>query len=337
MTIKRINKNFTIGLVITFVIALVAKGLAELPFISIMGHLVVAIILGMIVKATVGVKEQYDSGIQFSSKKLLRFGIVLLGMSLNLVDLYHAGLSVFIIALLNLAFAFIIVYFLAKSFGVNENIGLLTASGTAICGASAIVAIAPQIRANQNEIAISVAIIALLGTAFTLAYTFLYSLLNLTPELFGIFAGGTLHEVAHVVAAANAGGNAAVEMAVITKLSRVALLVPVALLVGYIVSRRKKSDEDQNETNGTIVFPWFIVGFLLVSGFNSLGIVSESISDVIVTIAYLLIAMAMAGLGLKVNFKYFKTEGLKPFVVTLIGSILLALFGYLLIVLFYLI
>ena len=169
---KYINHNFLIGILMTLIIALVAKGLVKLPFLTIMGQLVVAIIIGMAISALIGVKDQYKGGITFSSKKLLRIGIVLLGMSLNFVDLYEAGLKVFMIALINLAFAFVLVYLISKLLGVGDNLSILTASGTAICGASAIVAIAPQIKANENEIAMSAAIISLIGTAFTIAYSF---------------------------------------------------------------------------------------------------------------------------------------------------------------------
>ena len=148
------------------------------------------------------------------------------------------------------------------------------------------------------------------------------------------FSGGTLHEVAHVVAAAGTGGATAVDLAVIVKLSRVALLVPVALLIGFIVQRKQQGGE-YGESRTRMNFPWFILGFLTVSAFNSLGIVSETVSDSVVSLAYLFLAMAMAGLGLNVQFKYFKSLGMKPFVATLIGSILLSIFGYIVILVFY--
>ena len=329
---KQFSAPFAKGLLLTLGIAIIAKYIAILPFFSIMGQLVIAIIIGMVWKATIDVPEAWQTGISFSSKKLLRVGIILLGMRLNLVDIYNAGISVFLIALINLVFALFIVYGLSKVFRVEKKLGILTACGTAICGAAAVVAIAPQVKANEKETAISVAIVALLGTTFTLVYTLLYSVLGLTPTEYGIFAGGTLHEIAHAIAAASAGGDEAVDIAIIVKLTRVALLVPVVILIG--IWYRRSEEGQEKEPFSLKMIPWFIVGFLAMSAFNSLGIVPSSVAEGIVTIAYILIAMAMAGLGLNVELKTFKKLGSKAFGVGLIGSVCLSVLGYLLIVLF---
>lgn len=328
---KHFSAPFAKGLLLTLGIAIVAKYISILPFFSIMGQLVIAIIIGMIWKATFDVRESWQTGISFSSKKLLRLGIILLGMRLNLVDIFQAGASVFLIAFINLVFALFVVYGLSKVFQVEKKLGILTACGTAICGAAAVVAIAPQIKANEKETAISVTIVALLGTVFTLGYTLLYSILGLTPTEYGIFAGGTLHEIAHAIAAAAAGGDEAVDMAIIVKLTRVALLVPVAILIGIWYRRSEKGQEKEPFSLSTI--PWFIVGFIVVSAFNSLGIVPQSAAQAIVNIAYILIAMAMAGLGLNVDIKTFKKLGGKAFGVGLAGSVCLSVLGYLLVVL----
>lgn len=326
------NGQFLKGILLTLAIALVAKYISTWPFFSIMGQLVIAIILGMIWRATIGVQDTWNTGINFSSKKLLRLGIILLGMRLNLADIYNAGGSVFLIALVDLVFALIVVYWLTKLFKVEKKLGILTACGTAICGAAAVVAIAPQIKANEKETAVGAAIVALLGTAFTLVYTIFYSFLGLTQAQYGVFSGGTLHEIAHVIAAASAGGNEAVDMAVIVKLTRVALLVPVAIIIGILYQKKEKSVE--KKAFSLSIIPWFIVGFLVMSAINSTGIVPENVAQGIVNIAYILIAMAMAGLGLNVEIKTFKQLGMKAFVAGLIGSIFLSILGYLLVVIF---
>lgn len=331
---KRITKPFIRGIGITFLIAIVAKYLSGFPFLSIMGQLVIAIVIGMIWRFAFGLRENTHLGVSFSSKKLLRVGIILLGMRLNLADIYHAGSSVFIIAVINIVFALIVVYGLTRLFGVEKKLGILTACGTAICGAAAVVAIAPQIKAKEEETAVGAATVAILGTIFTLVYTGLYSIMNLTEKGYGVFAGGTLHEIAHVIAAAAAGGNTAVDIAVIVKLTRVALLVPVALIIGYIAQRQ---DKESNEKKISLsIIPWFILGFIAMSGFNTLGIVSETVANAIVNIAYLLIAMAMAGLGLSVEIKTFRKLGMKAFAAGFIGSVLLSILGYFLVIIFHL-
>ncbi|WP_107950562.1 YeiH family protein [Lysinibacillus parviboronicapiens] len=329
---KFLAPPFIKGVLLTFGMALNAKYISTFPFFSILGQLVIAIIIGMAWKATFNVAESWQPGIAFSSKKLLRFGIILLGMRLNLADIYHAGASVFVIAFIDLLFALMVVYGLTKIFHVEKKLGILTACGTAICGAAAVVAIAPQIKANEKETAVGAAIVALLGTVFTLVYTMLYSLFGLSPTQYGIFAGGTLHEIAHVIAAAAAGGNEAVDIAVIVKLTRVALLVPVAIIIGIWYQRSENGQE--KKAFSLSIIPWFILGFLAMSALNSLGIVPPAIAQSIVNCAYILIAMAMAGLGLNVEIKTFKQLGLKAFIAGLIGSVCLSVLGYVLVILF---
>ncbi|RIW31618.1 YeiH family protein [Bacillus salacetis] len=331
---QRVNKAFVKGIGVTLFIALVAKYLSTFPLLSIMGQLVIAIIIGMIWRAILGLRENIQPGVSFSSKKLLRLGIILLGMRLNLSDIYHAGTSVFIIAVINILFALIVVYGLTRLFGVEKKLGILTACGTAICGAAAVVAIAPQIKAEEEETAVGAATVAVLGTIFTLIYTVLYPVLNLSETGFGVFAGGTLHEIAHVIAAGAVGGITAVDIAVIVKLTRVALLVPVALIIG-IISQSNGVESRKKKISLTIV-PWFILGFIAMSGFNTLGIVSENMANYIVNIAYLLIGMAMAGLGLGVEIRTFRRLGMNAFAAGLIGSILLSVLGYLLVIIFHL-
>ncbi|GIO64652.1 YeiH family protein [Paenibacillus cineris] len=327
---KKRNLNaYMLGLCLTFVLSLVAKGLALLPFLDIMGQLVLAILLGMVYRAFAGVPEYAMPGIAFSNKKLLRLGIILLGMRLNLADIVHAGPKVLLLAAVNISVTLLAVYGIARLMKVDPVMSLLAACGSAICGAAAVAAIAPQVRANEQETAVSAAVVALLGTLFTLLYVGLYPLLGLSPAGYGVFAGGTLHEVAHAIAAAAPGGKEAEDMAVIVKLTRVALLVPVAVLVGLWSSRKGGRTAPGERTR--IPIPWFVLGFLVMSGIHTLGILPESAASQIVTAAYMLMAMAMAGLGLNVDFAVFGRKGGRPFAAALLGSCLLAGVGYVLV------
>lgn len=328
--------GFAQGLALTLALAITAKYLAGFPFLSIMGQLVIAILLGITWRATIGVSERAMTGISFSSKKLLRYGIILLGMRLNLLDIAHAGPKVLAIAVINIAFTLFAVYGIAKLFKVDKRLGILTACGTAICGAAAVVAISPQIKANDDETAIGAATVAILGTIFTLVYTLMYPILGLTASGYGIFSGATLHEVAHVIAAAAPGGKEAVDLAVIVKLTRVALLVPVAILIGIWANRAQRKAEGNTEKGSwkAIPIPWFILGFLFMSGVNTLGIIPTALTNQAVLVAYLLIAMAMAGLGLNVHLVTFRRLGMKSFAAGLIGSALLSILGYTLVKVF---
>lgn len=322
----RIDAGWTKGMAITLLLAISAKYISGLPFLSILGQLVIALLLGMAWRAAFGVKAAVMPGISFSSKKLLRAGIILLGMRLNLADIYHGGWGLMILSAIHIIFALFTVYGLARLLGVEKKLGLLTACGTAICGAAAVAAISPQLKARDDETAVSAAVIAVLGTLFTLIYTLCYSILPLTPSQYGIFTGATLHEVAHVVAAAAAGGDSAVDQAVVAKLTRVALLVPVAIVIGLIM--QKGAPRASKGSFSWSVVPWFIFGFLAMSAINTAGIFSEQTVEAMVNLSYLLIAMAMAGLGLNVNVETFRKLGLKPFIAGLIGSVLLSLLGF---------
>lgn len=333
------NKLFFIqGMGLTLFIAILAKYLGQFPFLNIMGQLVIAILIGIVWRAILGVPKNTSVGTNFSSKKLLRLGIILLGMRLNLVDILQAGPKVFTIAVINIIFTLFVVYGLTRLFKVEKRLGILTACGTAICGAAAVVAIAPQIKAKDDETAIGAATVAILGTIFTLIYTILYPILGLSARGYGIFSGATLHEIAHVIAAAAPGGRDAVDIAVIVKLTRVALLVPVAIIIGLWTKRANHSLVEKNNKTSwkAIPIPWFILGFLAMSAFNSLGILSVSFANHVVFIAYMLIAMAMAGLGLNVDVITFRRLGLKSFGASFIGSILLSILGYVLVYAFHL-
>ncbi len=321
--------NWSMGMGIPLAIALFAKLISTLPFFKIMGFLVLAILLGMLWSGLFKVPARAEAGIQFTSKRILRVGIILLGMRLNFIDLINAGPKIFTLSVIDILFALFIVYALARWMGVDKKLGILTASGTAICGAAAIAAIAPQVKAKDQEIAISVTIVAILGTFFTLIYTFLFPYLGLSDLNYGVFSGATLHEIAHVMAAAVPGGNSAIDEAIIVKLSRVALLVPIAMGIYYLFNKTKASGEENK--GPTIPVPWFIVGFLLASGVNTLQVIPQPLTQFIITVAYLLIAMAMAALGLGINITLFKKIGYKPFIAAFIGSILLSILGYVLV------
>lgn len=319
------HSSFIKGILITLFISVLASMIAKLPLLSVLGQLVIAILIGMGWKASIGIPVQLMIGVSFASKKLLRVGIILLGMKLNLVDIYQAGFSVFLIAVINVTFTLIVVFFLARLFRVERNLAILTACGTAICGAAAVVAISSQIKARENDTAMAVATVCLIGTAFTIFYTLFYSKFGLTSVEFGIFSGGTLHEIAHVIAAAAPAGSDAVDMAVIVKLTRVALLIPVAFVISLFVNKDKAKKE-----KSPLPIPWFIVGFLFMSFIHTLGIFSSSFASNVVTIAYVLIGMAMAGLGINIQIKVIKQKGKLSIIASLVGSVLLAVLGYLL-------
>lgn len=321
------KKGFIIGIGLTFILAMIAKVVTVLPYISLVGPLVFAILLGMLWNTFLPIKAEWESGISYSSKKLLRIGIIFLGMRLNLSDIVAAGWPAFLLAFGSIVVGISAVYGVARLLGADKMISFLTACGTGICGAAAIVAVSSQVKAKPEQTAVSVAIIAILGTLFTFAYSLLYSVMNLTDEAYGMFVGGTLHEIAHVVAAGDIGGVTALDFALVVKLSRVMMLVFVALGIGIWMAKKNK-EEGSKITFKSLPIPWFIFGFLAVSALYSTGIVPEIVAEKIVSLSYILMAMAMAGLGLNVKFSSFRRAGVKPLIAGLIGSLILVIFVY---------
>ncbi|QUW20861.1 YeiH family putative sulfate export transporter [Sporosarcina sp. Marseille-Q4063] len=321
------KKEIWKGIGLTFFIAIIAKLVSSLPYLSLIGPLVLAILIGILWNTFLPVQATWEKGITFSSKMLLRIGIILLGMRLNLSDIAEAGWPALLLAVCSVIVGIVAVYGVAKLIRTDYTVGFLTACGTGICGAAAIVAISSQMKAKPEETAVSVVVIAVLGTIFTVAYSVFYPVLGLSSEAYGMFAGGTLHEIAHVVAAGDVGGKSALDLALVVKLTRVMLLVFVASGVGIWMARKNRVENEKFNFK-KLPIPWFIFGFLATSALYSTGIIPEVIASKLVTLAYVLMAMAMAGLGLNVKFDAFRQAGIKPFIAGLVGSLILVVTLY---------
>lgn len=326
------------GIFLTFVLALASLQLARLPYLSIVGALVLAILLGMSWRASLGIPAGAQAGITFTTKRLLKAGIILMGLRLNLHDIWASGLNVIAIDAFVIVFTLIVMYAIGQRMKLPEQLTLLTAVGTAVCGASAILAVAPLIRAKEDVTALAVSFIALTGTVGALAYSFLYPLLPYDPAVYGVLTGATLHELGHVIAAGAAGGTSSSEMAVLVKLGRVALLIPVALAIGTLYNKRHRWEREQSQSASRLAnlpVPWFIVGFLAMSALNTLDWLPAYAINGLLSLSGLLLAMAMVGVGLGVSFQAFRDNGRKGMMACAIGSSALVLFGVLLVQWFY--
>lgn len=322
------------GIVLTGVLTIVASQISKLPFFSIMGIMIVSILVGMSWRSLMGQQVNSEVGIGFSSKYLLRLGIILMGLRLNLQQIVEAGLSVILIDVIVITFTLVLMIYLGKVFKINRQLSALIAVGTAVCGAAAIVAVSSVIKTKKEYTALAVACIAILGTFGALIYIFLYPVLPLESESYGVLVGATLHELAHVIAAAAPGGGASMDNAILTKLGRVALLIPAALVLGYLFTEKDpKSSKGSSKKLRDLPIPWFIFGFLGMSVVTTLGLLPLTISDFLIDASVYLLAMAMAGLGLSINFSDFKKVGIKPVIVGVLGFMALAAIGPLLILL----
>ncbi|WP_099302271.1 YeiH family protein [Bacillus sp. Marseille-P3800] len=324
------NKHMLMGIGLTAFLALIAVGLGRLPGFTLVGPLIIAMLLGMLIGNWTNLDKGLDKRITCSTKIFLRLGIVLLGLRLNLVDIQALGWNGFLYAGTLTIVAFFSVYFISRKLKIDHTLSLLIASGTAICGAAAIAAVAPVVQAKDRVVALAIATIALVGTFFTLIYTGLFPLIQPNPETYGIFAGGTLHEIAHVVAASSIGGEEAENHAIIIKMLRVMLLIPVVFILLFVYEHKKNAGRPSVSLK-TLPIPYFIVGFLAMSLIQTFSLLPESLVSILIDLAYFLLAMAMAGLGMKVKFHSFKEVGSRLLFAGLGGSIILVLAGWLLV------
>lgn len=321
--------RFAGGVAFTFFIAFLGYLLAMAPGFNLVGQLASAIVISIAIRQFFGYPEMLRPGIAFSAKKLLRLAIVLYGLKLNIHTILQDGLGLLVRDAGVILFAILATVWLAKRLKANPTISLLLGVGTGVCGAAAIAAIAPIIKSKDEDTAISVGIIALVGTIFAMVYTIIRPILPLTDIQYGMWVGVSIHEVAQVVLAGASGGEDGMAFALLAKLGRVFLLIPLCFIFMYWMKR--KSAGDSAEAN--IAFPWFLIGFIVMSILgsyvfgHSIPVSAETMSAVSNMTTWLLTA-AMVGLGLNVSLKDVRTKALKPLIAMVTVSFLLSVITY---------
>ncbi|QIZ10946.1 putative sulfate exporter family transporter [Priestia megaterium] len=316
------------GIGFTFIIALSGFILAAIPGLNRIGPLACAILLAVIYRQVFGYPEKLSTGIQFSSKKLLRFAIILYGLKLNMIVIFHEGFPLLLRGAVTIIFSIVVLMFIAKLLKADLNLSLLLSVGTGICGAAAIAAISPIIKAKDEDTAMGVGIIALVGTVFSIIYTLIYPILPISLIDYGKWVGISLHEIGHVALAAAPAGQDALANALLAKLARVFLLIPVCFVLMFWMKKKGKM-----EGEAKFEFPWFLIGFIVMSFVGSYIIGKEVVvskklmSDIAVSTSFLL-TMSMTGLGLNISLKELRTKAIRPLIAIVITSILLSLLTF---------
>nr|WP_220751051.1 putative sulfate exporter family transporter [Apilactobacillus xinyiensis] len=324
--------KFWIAIIVTLICTMVGTYLANLPYLNIIGSLVLALIFGMLLQVQPVDTKPIKKEIGFISNKFLRLGIILLGFKLNLTALMSSGVKTILLAMIVVTGTITGTYLLNRKFGVDKELAILAASGTGICGAAAVMGISPQIKVSSSKKAqkeedqvLAVAIVAIMGTIFTLIEIMLKPLLHMDATQFGVVAGGSLHEIAHAVATGSTAGPVGLNIAIITKLSRVLMLAPAALIIGIWYQKSSKVNNENGKHN-KLPIPWFMGGFILASIIGSFVPMSANVLSLLVKAAYIFLGMAMAALGISVNFKVILNRGKKPILATFISSVILLTF-----------
>lgn len=329
------------GIILAGILTAIAIYLGNQPwFMDIgLGALTLAILLGIVVGNTVYpvVSKPCDAGIKFAKHYFLRAGIILYGFRLTFQQITDIGATGVIIDALTLTSTFLLAYWLGrKVFGLDEETTLLIGAGSSICGAAAVMATEPVVKASASKVAVAVSTVVIFGTLCIFIYPWLYQLnihfgwFPVSEETFGIYIGSTVHEVAQVVAAGHTIGTDAENASVITKMIRVMMLAPFLIILSAFLSRKASLHQTEKTQKSKITIPWFAVFFIIVAGFNSLHLLPQALVQQIIAVDTILLAMAMAALGLTTHVSAIRQAGIKPLLMALILFIWL-IFGGLLI------
>ena len=293
--------------------------------------MIVGIILGMLYANSLrnNLPETWVPGIQFCSKRILRIGIILYGFRLTFQNVVEVGIPAICIDAIIVTVTICGGVLIGRLMKMDRGIALLTSVGSGICGAAAILGTESAIKVKPYKTAVAVSTVVIFGTIAMFLYPILYrnGILDLTPQEMGIFTGSTVHEVAHVVGAGNAMGKEVSDPAIIVKMIRVMMLVPVLLIISYSVMRAAVKSGDASG-RGKISMPWFAILFPVVIGFNSLNLLPAGLVDFINTFDTFLLTMAMTALGAETSIDKFRKAGAKPFILAFILFIWLMVGGY---------
>lgn len=311
------------GILLIALFACASFYIADVKFLKeiSLSPMIVGIILGMLYANSLRnhLPSTWVPGIIFCSKKILRLGIILYGFRLTFVDIANVGLPGIVIDAIVVTVTIVGGIFIGKLLKMDSETALLTSVGSGICGAAAVLGAESTIQTKPYKTAVAVATVVIFGTISMFIYPIVYStgILSLSPNQMGIFSGSTLHEVAHAVGAGGAMGPEVEPVAVIVKMIRVMLLVPVLLILGYWVAIKSRKTGNA-KGSGKINIPWFAIGFLLVICLNSLISLPENVIKGIEYFDTFLLTMAMAALGAETSIDKFKKAGAKPFILAFI-------------------
>jgi uncharacterized integral membrane protein (TIGR00698 family) len=346
------------GVMLALILALAGGYLADLIGIELMGlekspvsPIMMAILLGILLRNTIGLNDVFQPGVRFSLVRILRLGIVLLGIRLSLGEAGAIGLRSLPIIIGCVAAALVLVTWLSKRIGLSARLGTLIAAGTGICGATAIVALSPTINAKEDETSYAVACITIFGVAAMLAYPFAaHWLFDGDPFAAGLFLGTAVHETAQVAGSGMVyqqyfGDAQALDTATVTKLVRNLGMLIVIPLLGYLYHRNSSESAEQKPWYSMV--PLFVLGFAGMSllrtigdaGDVAFGVLDPSTWSEIVNwtkkTAEVLLGIAMAAVGLGTSFRGLAAIGMKPFGVGLFSALLVGVVSYGLISLLY--
>ncbi len=313
---KRWSRGILPGIALTAGLAAMAVWLHSLPHMGLVSALILAIVLGMAVRNMAGVAPAYQPGITFCLRKVLRLAIILLGLQLSFSQVRQVGLTGFCIVAASLTGTFLFTTWLGSKMGVDHKLSQLIAAGSSICGASAVIAANVVTNGKDEDVAYGVAVVTVFGSISMLLYPALNHLLGLSPTAFGVWAGASIHEIAQVIAAVSQNGAASLQYGTISKLTRVMLLAPTVIVLGFVNARRTAGESGQagHLDLRQIPIPWFVLGFIAMIGVNTLNVIPVHAKAEMIVVNQFLLAISLAAMGLETSIAKLKAAGVKPLI-----------------------
>jgi len=329
------------GILFVGLFAAAVMQLASVPAIRAMGFspLVVGIVCGMLygnfLRGTM--PADWSAGVHFAARRLLRIAVAFYGLNISIQQIVAVGVPGLAVSVAVVLSTLILGTIAGQRlFGLDRDTAMLTAAGSAICGAAAVLAFEPTLRSQPHKSAVAVATVVLFGTLSMFLYPVLYhaGLLHLDTQALGIYIGGTIHEVAQVVGAASNIDPATTEVATIVKMTRVALLVPVLLVLGMWLRSAAAENPSAGAEKAKLPVPWFAVGFLVFAIINSLNIIPAPALEATRQLDIFALTMAMTALGMETRFAQIRKAGPRVMGLGLLIYVWLLVGGYAMVKLF---
>lgn len=311
------------GIILSAVIAFLACWIENILPIHLIGSAVIAMFIGMFLNHFLHNTTLFSNVLKFTSKKILKFAIILLGLSLNITTILHVGKMSLTVMIFTLLTCFGGGYFIGKALGSNWKLSNLISAGTGICGGSAIAAIAPTIDADDNDVAYAISATFLFDMAMIVLFPIMGRTLGMTDEAFGIWAGTAVNDTSSVVATGYAFSEGAGDFATMVKLTRTLAIIPTVITFAFIQLNLKRKEAQatcQNDSsikaNFSIkkIFPWFIIGFVIMSCIASIFPIPATVISGTKVLSKFLMVCALAAIGLNTSFSNMKKAGIRPMI-----------------------
>ncbi len=345
-------KNYSAGILFTILLAIISIFFSGLIPHNVIGAGVFALLIGMILNPLVSKYNILNNGFNFTSKKILRLAIILLGATLSFTQVVEVGKFSLIVMTFTLIIAFGCGYLVGKLFKMDWKLSSLISAGTGICGGSAIASIAPVIDAEDSDIAYAISATFIFDVLMVILFPIMGKYFGMSDLGYGLWTGTAVNDTSSVVAAGYAFSDIAGNFSVIVKLTRTLSIVPIVLIFSYINERINKKSKDNvkiedketiknkssevaltsekdNKVNLKNIFPWFILMFIGMVAIKSIGIFPEQVSSSISDLSKFLMVMALGAIGLKTNFSKVAKSGFAPMLHGFIISALVVIVSFL--------